>query len=269
MFPLDSDSRGSRFYNLTASVVNDRIHLRGLYRGDLLPVLLFSVGVPWVEPCTRHVCCLWDVAERYKDRDLLDALGGSCNERANLTTMDLMKGSHLPGSWDVDTMIHPSFVAMLFLCLAPSFYMQYEILPIQWADAGTTHWSAAWYGQACHTVRYPDGRDVCISCGNAKPDNAVFVFSPDWFTTFRCPWVCKPGFAGPNCELGLDMVIYAASSAVGTLMLGGMLVCVLRRRRAERPPELPTPIVAKPPPARNDAIAFKDNVLPDIRIKLL
>ena len=42
--------------------------------GGLLPVLLFSAGVPWVEPCVKHICCLWDVAERYKDHDLLTAL---------------------------------------------------------------------------------------------------------------------------------------------------------------------------------------------------
>lgn len=268
MFALDSESRGSRFVNLTASVQNGHIHLDGLYRGDLLPVLLFSLGVPWVEPCTRHICCLWDVADRYKDRDLLGVLGGACDEKANLTAMDLMKGNRAAGHWSVDTMMHPSFVAMLFLCLTPTFYMYYEILPMQWADTGTTHWSASWYGQPCHTVRYTDGREVCITCTNTKPDNAVFVFNPTWFSTFQCPWVCKPGFAGPGCQFGLDIAAYAAFSVVGTLCVAGMLVCLLRRRRVVPPPPPPPP-VEPPKPSRTDAIVFKDSALSDIRIKLL
>ena len=45
----------------------------------LIPVIIFSVGIPSIEPCTKYLCCLWDVAERYKDHNLQTALGPTCN----------------------------------------------------------------------------------------------------------------------------------------------------------------------------------------------
>lgn len=265
-FPLDSVTVGVRFHNLTTSIQNDHIRLRGDYvSSGLLPVLLFSVGVPWLDPCVKHVCCLWDVAERYKDHDLLAALGPTCDENTNFTSKDLMKGNPASAAWVVDTMIHPSFVAMLFLCLTPSFYMYYEILPMQWIDTNTVHWSASWYGKACHTVIYPDGRQVCIACFNTKPENAVFVFTANWFTTFQCQWVCKPGYMGPNCELTVDLVIYVCGSLVGVVLIVLMVVCRPRRHLPERVPEEP-PVKAS---VKSEMIAFKDNALSEIRIKLL
>ena len=73
---FDSITLGARFLNVTAAIRDDMIQLNGTFiaSADLIPVLLFSVGVPWVEPCVRHICCLWDVAERYRDHDLMAAL---------------------------------------------------------------------------------------------------------------------------------------------------------------------------------------------------
>ena len=226
--PLDSDSRSPRFYNVSAHVdVSGRIHLNGVYdASDLIPVLLFSVGVPWVEPCLRHVCCLWDVLDRYRDHALMDVLGTPCDEHVNLTTKDLTRGNgQTKGRWDVNTMIHPSFVAMLFLCLNPVFYMYYEIVPVEW-EAGSVHWSASWYGQPCHQVTYTDGRKLCIYCANEKPDNARFVFTPNWFQTFQCKWECLPGFMGPGCELSTGLVVSIGAGAMGVLCMGfiGVLV---------------------------------------------
>lgn len=280
MFPLDSDTRGVHFHNLTAEVSNDRIHLSGLYSSsDLIPVLLFSVGVPWVEPCVKHVCCLWDIAERYRDHDLMAALGPTCDERANLTGRDLMKGNNArPGAtrWDVSTMIHPSFVAMLFLVLAPTFYMYYEIAPMQWIDTATVHWRSSWYGQPCHTVIYPNGQPVCIHCANSKPENAVFVFSANWFTTFQCQWVCKPGYVGPNCDVAVDLAVYASGGVAAAACVAGLALCAVygpRRRAIEEPkaePQLP-PKAAPPAMPRSEMIVFKDGGggVPEIRIKLL
>ena len=220
--PLDSDSRSPRFYNVSAHVdVSGRIHLNGAYdASDLIPVLLFSVGVPWVEPCLRHVCCLWDVLDRYRDHALMDVLGSPCDEHVNLTSKDLTRGNgQTKGRWDVNTMIHPSFVAMLFLCLNPVFYMYYEIVPVEW-EAGSVHWSSSWYGQPCHQVTYTDGRKLCIYCANEKPDNARFVFTPNWFQTFQCKWECLPGFMGPGCELSTGLVVSIGAGAVGMLCMG-------------------------------------------------
>ncbi len=110
MLPLDSDSRGPRLFNVSARVDSEgRMHLGGVYdASDLIPVLLFSVGVPWVEPCSRHVCCLWDVLTRYRDHSLMDALGPTCDERVNLTAKDLMKGNPpTAGRWEVSRSDHP------------------------------------------------------------------------------------------------------------------------------------------------------------------
>jgi hypothetical protein len=241
-FPLDSHTRGARFLNLTADVVENRIRLSGQFQAqDLLPILLFSVGTQWIEPCVKHVCCLWDIAERYKDHDLLSALGPTCNENVNLRGLDLLKGN--PGGaqqWTVDTMIHPTFVAMLFVTLAPVFYMYYEIQPMRWVDGASAHWLSSWYGQPCHQVIYPNDQPVCIACFNSKPENAVFVFSANWFSTFHCDWRCKPGFVGPNCEITLDLAIYITGSVLAALLIAGMVVCVLgRRRQAVKEEEAP------------------------------
>jgi hypothetical protein len=287
MLPLDSDSRGPRFYNVSAHVdTTGQIHLSGVYDGsDLIPVLLFSVGAPWVEPCLRHVCCLWDVIERYRDRALMDALGDSCDERVNLTSKDLMKGNGaVKGRWEVNTMIHPSFVAMLFLCLSPVFYMYYEIVPMEW-EAGSAHWSSAWYGQPCHQVQYTDGRKLCIYCANEKPENAQFVFTPNWFQTFQCKWKCNPGFMGPGCELSVGMVASVGAGVVGVLCVSCVAWLVVSlwktggsvaNSKKIEPPG-PQILVSKPPletprssaPRINDVISFKDEGMHEIRIKLL
>jgi len=273
-FPLDSSTRGVRFYNLTADVSNDRILLTGAYEAsDLIPVLLFSVGVPWIEPCVKHICCLWDIAARYRDHDLLAALGPTCDEGANLKARDLMKGNP-PSSreWSVRTMIHPSFVAMLFLWVDPAFYIFYEIVPMQWVETSTIRWQASWYGQPCHPVMYPDGRQVCIHCANPKPANAVYVFSANWFATFQCKWACQPGYLGPNCDVALDLAVYSAGGVVAVVCAAALMLCVGLgpRRRVE---EVAQVVMEKPvaaPKARSDMIVFKDGgAIQDIRIKLL
>lgn len=287
MLSLDSDSRGPRFFNVSAHVdaPTGRIHLSGAYdASDLVPVLLFSVGAPWVEPCVRHVCCLWDVMERYRDHALMDALGSPCDERVNLTSTDLMKGNAgAGGHWEVDTMIHPSFVAMLFLCLGPVFYMYYEIVPIQW-EAGSARWSSAWYGQPCYQVTYADGRKLCIHCANEKPENAQFVFTPDWFRTFHCRWECLPGFMGPGCELSTSVVMGIGAGVLGVLcascVVGLIFVGLWGRRTAgvskKVPDPLPPVIEKAPPPPKqtssrfnHDIISFKEDGPQEIRIKLL
>ena len=276
MFPFDSITHGARFLNVTASIGNDLIQLDGTYEApaDLIPVLLFSAGVPWAEPCVRNVCCLWDVAERYRDHDLISALGPTCDEKADLSKMDLMKGNRAgTGRWNVSTLIHPSFVAMLFL--APGvFYMYHQIVPLQWADSSSVHWRSSWYGQPCNEVLYPDGRRVCIYCANSKPANAVFVFSADWFATFQCQWACKPGFIGPNCEIAVDTLMYGGVIAITALCLvtlAVILLCCWRgRRRPEPPPKPPPlPVVVVRPAA--EMITFKDLNCSqhEIRIKLL
>jgi hypothetical protein len=273
----DSVTRGARFLNVTATVADDMIRLSGAYEApaDLIPVLLFSVGVPWAEPCARHVCCLWDVAERYRDHDLMTALGPTCDEKADLRRMNLMKGNAgVTGRWNVSTLIHPSFVAMLFL--APSvFYMYHEIVPLQWADSASVHWQSSWYGQPCHPVTYPDGRQVCIYCANAKPANAVYVFSANWFTTFQCPWVCKPGFIGPGCDVAMDALAYGLLAAATVLCLAALVAILVCSRRV-RPAEAKPPPQHPPPPAPTarptaEMITFKDLNFAqhEIRIKLL
>ena len=284
-FPLDSDSRGPRFYNVSAHVeaATGQIHLSGAYdAADLVPVLLFSVGTPWVEPCLRHVCCLWDVLDRYRDHALMDALGSPCDERVNLTSKDLLKGNSAnTGRWEVSTMIHPSFVAMLFLCLGPVFLMYYEIIPLEW-EAGSLRWSSAWYGQPCHQVTYTDGRKLCIYCVNEKPEHAQDVFTPPWFQSFHCKWECLPGFMGPSCELSTGLVASIGAGVAGVLCLScvvGVVISMWRTKTVvvtivkEKPVEhvATTVAVAKSVTARlnHEVISFKDDGPQDIRIKLL
>lgn len=255
--------------------------MNGMYdASDLIPVLLFSVGVPWVEPCLRHVCCLWDVLERYRDHALIDALGSPCDERVNLTSKDLMKGSKAQnGHWEVNTMIHPSFVAMLFLCLSPVFYMYYEIVPVEW-EAGSLRWSSAWYGQPCHQVTYTDGRKLCIYCANEKPGNAQYVFTPNWFQTFQCKWECNPGFMGPGCELSTGLLLSIGAGAVGVLCVScivGLIVTLrvkVQTQNFNKAEILPMPLVPEKPRLNaasrvSDVISFKEEGLQEIRIKLL
>ncbi len=265
---FDSITLGARFLNVTAAIRDDMIQLNGTFiaSADLIPVLLFSVGVPWVEPCVRHICCLWDVAERYRDHDLMAALGPTCDEHVNLTSIDLMKGNPRANSWSVNTMIHPSFVAMLFVVPTVMFYMYYEIIPLQWVDSSTVHWRSSWYGQPCHPVIYPDGREVCIYCSNSKPANAVFVFSANWFTTFQCQWICKPGFAGPNCDITVDVLVYALGGGMVVLLCVVGLIVYMRCSRGRE--EIQKRVVAVPPPPKTcEIITFKENA--EIRIKLL
>jgi hypothetical protein len=267
-FQLDSSSSGVRFYNVTAQYDNDQILFSGLYNSaELIPVLLFSMGVQWVEPCVKHVCCLWDVATRYRDHDLMQALGPTCNEKVDLRSKDLMKGNNSTNQFNVRTMIHPTFIAMLFLCTAPAFHMYYEIVPIKWLDSNI-RWSASWYGQPCHKVRYPDGRDVCIYCANAKPDNAVYSFTVDWFQTFKCPWTCRSGYMGPNCEIGTDTAIYASIGVAGASCIAGVLTFVFARKREVviKPHHLELEPVKAMKTA--EMIEFKEN-FGEIRIKLL
>ena len=140
----------------------------------------------------------------------------------------------------------------------------------------STHWQSSWYGQECHQVTYPNGQQVCIACLNSKPSNAVYVFSANWFTTFQCSWVCKPGFTGPNCEITVDLAIYITCSLMAALLLGGMIVCVLEERRqrrsalVEEKEVVSIQQVSQPVKKLQTAemIVFKDN-MPEIRIKLL
>ena len=287
MFPLDSNSRGPRFFNVSAQVdaATGRIRLSGAYdASDLIPVLLFSVGVPWVEPCLRHACCMWDVLERYRDHALMDALGSPCDERVNLTSKDLMKGNdpvNNKGRWEVSTMIHPSFVAMLFLCLSPVFFMYYEIVPIEW-ETGSAHWNSAWYGQPCHEVTYTDGRTLCIYCVNDKPENARFVFTPNWFQTFQCKWQCLPGLMGPGCELSTGLVASIGAGAFGVLCVSCIVSALIglwgrggvKAENVKAVASLETPrALASAATLRSnhhhDVISFKDDGPQEIRIKLL
>ena len=290
MLPLDSNSRGPRFYNVSAHVdTTGQIHLSGVYdASDLIPVLLFSVVAASVEKCLRHVCCLWDVLERYRDHSLMDALGSPCDERVNLTAKDLMKGNTpaVSGRWEVNTMIHPSFVAMLFLCLSPVFYMYYEIVPLEW-EAGSARWSSAWYGQPCHQVTYTDGRKLCIYCANEKPENAHYVFTPNWFQTFQCKWECNPGFMGPGCELSTGLVAGIGAGVLGVLFLSfvvGVIVNVWRAGGGKKVDSLPSSVTIPPSPLvpvgsqpqqlktsrfNHDVISFKEDGPQEIRIKLL
>ena len=276
---LDSDSRGPRLFNVSARAdASGQIHLGGVYdASDLIPVLLFSVGVPWVEPCLKHVCCLWDVLERYRDHALMDALGPTCDERVNLTTKDLMKGNTgKTGQWEVTTMIHPSFVAMLFLCLGPVFCMYHEIVPVQW-ETGSARWSSAWYGQPCHQVTYTDGRKLCIYCANEKPANAQFVFTPNWFQTFQCKWECVAGFMGPGCELSTGLVVSVGAGVVGVMCVScvvGLIVALWRRKETGTNEDVAVSAVPMAESGKgnsfkaHDVISFKEG-LHEIRIKLL
>jgi hypothetical protein len=143
---------------------------------------------------------------------------------------------------------------------------------------------------------YPNNQQVCIACFNSKPENAVFVFSANWFSTFQCDWRCKPGFVGPNCEITVNVAVYVAGCLMATLLLSGMIVCVLgeRRRRKQAMDEdhadgaapsentivpaaqrIQPANVVVPPMAvdigkkrpTTDIIAFKENA--EIRIKFL
>jgi hypothetical protein len=230
LFPVDSYTPGAQFLSVKAYVHGDQLRLSGMYRvpAGLIPVLLFSAGVPWEEKASWDTaCCLWDLARRYRDQDLAAALGPACGD-GNLSGMDLLKGNPPGEIWTVDTVAHPSFVAMLFV---GESHVHHQVLPLQWVETSTVRWRSSWHGRPCHPVVYPDGQPVCIACFNAKPDNAVFVFSANWFTTFQCRWVCQPGFTGPNCEVAVELAVYVAGTLVAALLLGGLVMCTLERGR--------------------------------------
>ena len=300
LFQPDSTTRGAHLYNVTARIQDDRLRFTGSFdAAELLPVLLFSVGVPWIKPCVDSVCCVWEAAVRYKDDDLLRAIGGKCDRGMNLTEKELMKGSEVAlvsaastiKQWDLVTRIHPNYVIMLFVCLAPMFYMYYEVVPIQWVERNSITWSASWYGEQCHTVAYPDGREVCIHCANSKPAHSAYVFSADWFQTFECRWVCEAGYTGLNCEVAVYTALYACGGAFIVLCIAGVVLATLNRhslvfhRSGKAAPVVlskeeigPSPdeeragnVAQTPAPARlrSEMIAFKDNAVGEIRIKFL
>jgi len=152
--------------------------------------------------------------------------------------MDLLRGNEArsEGTWTVDTLAHPSFVAMLFLAESTLYH---QVLPLRWVETGSVRWLSTWYGQPCHPVLYPNGQQVCIACFNSKPDNAVFVFSANWFTTFQCKWVCRPGYAGPGCEVEMRLAVYVTGTLIAALMVAGMLVCLLGETQRAAKPEAP------------------------------
>ena len=292
-FQPDSVTRGAHLYNVTARIQDDRLRFTGTFdSAELLPVLLFSVGVPWVKPCIDSVCCLWDMAVRYKDDDLLNAIGKTCDKGVNLTSKELMKGSDIAPlkattikQWDLVTRIHPNYVIMLFLCLTPMFYMYYEVVPIQWIERSSVVWSASWYGEPCNTVMYPDGREICIHCSNSKPAHSNYIFSADWFQTFECKWACESGYTGPNCEVAIFTALYACGGVFAVVCVAGMVLASMNRHTLRGgstktiPAEAkePTPMIeeshAPPIPrqtmARSEMIAFKENAVGEIRIKFL
>ena len=288
---LDSNTRTPRFYNASVDVdPAGSIMITGNYdAADLIPVILFSIGVPWTHPaCVTHVCCLWDLANHYKDHALTQQLGPTCNEEVNLTSKDLMQGNQprkSVGSWGVKTMVHPTFVIMLFLCTSP-FFIFYETVPIQWPSSAIT-WRSAWYGNKCHEVVYTDGKTICIYCVNQKPENSAYIFNTDWLQTFQCSWTCNSGYAGPNCEINIQTTLSLGGSAVGLVCVGWLYLLV--RNGGARfnkktpstmveidqahhgPPKLPSslPLPHMSSSTKSEIITFKDNVLSDIRIKLL
>ena len=157
--------------------------------------------------------------------------------------------------------------------------MYYEIVPVEW-EAGSVHWSSAWYGQPCHQVQYTDGRKLCIYCANEKPDNAQFVFTPNWFQTFQCKWECLPGFMGPGCELSTGLMVSIGAGVVGVLCVSfivALFVSVWKTntRKVElHPPPVLVPEIQKhstkaAAPRINDVISFKEEGMHEIRIKLL
>ena len=176
---------------------------------------------------------------------------------------------------------------------------------MQWIERRSVVWSSAWYGDPCHTVAYPDGREVCIHCSNPKPQHSAYVFSADWFQTFECKWVCNPGHTGPNCEVPIDTALYAASGMFVVMCMSGILLVAMYGRnlgnvvlrtnekakkgvqtneeedgrpapeKETKPQALASPPVAMATPRagaalRSEVITFKDsNVIGEIRIKLL
>ena len=281
----DAHTAGARFLNVTAMAESGQIHFTGFFEASgLIPAILFSVGAPWVaNQCLRNVCCLWDIALAFRDADLFKALGSPhCDEHVNVSALELMKGNAADASrWDVHTQIQPSFIAMLFICLQP-FYIWYEVVPIQWNPI-SVQWSSSWYGQRCHNVLY-EGKTVCVHCANAKPDNAEYVFTVNWFRTFHCDWVCHAGYVGPNCEIGVNAAVGVSITAVGAACVGLLYFCFSRKRRATgfkstpdmfaREAEPDTPRLQFAPPVvrtrpESNVITFRENTTPsEIRIKL-
>ena len=292
---FDLVTRGAHLFNVTARTQDDRLRFtRSFDAAELLPVLIFSVGIPWIKLCVDSVCCLWDVATRYQDDDLIAAIGKTCNQQMNFTGVELMKGSAVTtgketniAQWDLTTRVHPNFVIMLFLCLSPVFYMYYEVVPIQWVERKSVTWSASWYGEPCHTMIYPDGREICIHCSNSKPAHSTYVFSADWFRTFECKWTCNSGYTGPNCEVDINVTLYACGGVFIVLCIAGVALFMTNRSRlivlksvketplvtkdTEEIVEQPPPIAAavRSFPVRSEMISFKDNAVGEIRIKFL
>ena len=280
----DAHTPGARFLNVSAMAEGGQIHFTGFYdAAGLIPAILFSVGVPWAaNQCLRNVCCLWDLALAFRDAELFKALETPhCDEHVNVSGLGLMKGNPIDrGRWDVRTQIQPSFIAMLFICLRP-FYIWYEVVPIQWNPI-SVQWSASWYGQRCHNVLY-EGRTVCVHCSNTKPDNAEYVFTPNWFRTFHCDWVCHQGYVGPNCELQATTAAAIAVTALGMVCVGLLFFCTRRRRApafknitdvfAMEPDDAPQRIQLVPPVRSavraDNVIVFRENTpMSEIRIKL-
>ena len=231
---IDFVTPGAHFHNITAMADGDHIRLTGLFGSGtgLIPAIVFAVGnAPWVsnlDQCIRNVCCLWEIAQALRDAEMLRALGGPyCDERLNVSGIDLMKGNlQDAGQWSVRTMIQPSFVAMLFISMVP-FYIWHEIIPLEWAPL-SVQWNAVWYGQPCHNVQYA-GRTVCVHCVNSKPTNSDYVFTANWFRTFHCDWRCRTGFKGPNCEIDVSLAIGLSAGAAGLLAVALIFFCMRRR----------------------------------------
>ena len=288
---LDSSTQTPRFYNASVDVdPAGSIVITGNYNAaGLIPVLLLSTGIPWTSPaCVTHICCLWDISARYRDYDLTQALGATCDENVNLSSRNLMHGNEpKEKSWKIKTMIHPTLVTMLFLSTSP-FFIFHETVPIEW-NSNAIRWSSAWYGSPCHDVTYTDGRRICIYCANPKPENSFYTFNPNWLETFQCQYTCNNGWVGPNCEVSISATLSLGGGCIGLVCVGWLYILIRSGGRGGgegkkaidaknglipiTQPKPPPTQSSMPPlsthPAKSDIITFKDNMLSEIRIKLL
>ena len=58
----------------------------------------------------------------------------------------------------------------------------------------------------------------------SKPDNAVFLFTANWFATFQYQCVCHSGFLGLNCEFTVNSALYVSGGIFAILyVLGSVL----------------------------------------------
>lgn len=155
--------------------------------------------------CRDHVCCLWDIANTYRNYAWINALNSTCKTKSwlfqpprdvgailkNIEPLNIIRSAESTYRWHTTLQQRPNFIVLVFIYSNP-FEIKYMATEFSWIQS-VAGLQAQWKGPQCVDVQYR-GNTVCIRCDNRKPDHSVFVFTSRWMNTYVCDWTCANGY---------------------------------------------------------------------------